>query len=145
LRLLLNFSATRDARTAARSEATRILVECLTTPDAQNSVRTRRAKCQVPFRLVKKSGMRAHVLDVLLDEMLAGQTKESFWGMERVKRSYSNLLFDFSLLTQLLRSLASFSCWTLCWTFYWTRRFSWTRFSASWQRSCADERHKSTQ
>jgi hypothetical protein len=30
--------------------------------------------------------------------MLAGQTKESFWGMERVKRSYSNLLFDFSLL-----------------------------------------------
>src|SRR6516165_11436689 len=72
-RLLLNFSATRVARTAARSDAIRILVECLTTPRGSrcaNSVGTRRAKCQVPFRLVKKSGMHASVLDVLLDEML---------------------------------------------------------------------------
>src|SRR3981189_3273509 len=72
-RLLLNFSATRDARTAARSEAIRILVECFTTPRRSrcaNSVGTRRAKCQVPFRLVKKSGMGVNVLDVLLDEML---------------------------------------------------------------------------
>ena len=79
----LDVSATRDARTAARSDAIRILVECLTTPRRSrcaNSVGTRRAKCQVPFRLVKKSGMRASVLDVSLDEMLdeiSGQNTDS--------------------------------------------------------------------
>jgi hypothetical protein len=40
--------------------------------------------------------------------------------LERVKRSGWKFWFDFSLLEQLLKSRASFSCWTLCWTFYWT-------------------------
>jgi len=46
--------------------------------------------------------------------------QESFWGMERVKRSASKFVFNFSLLEQSLKSRSSFSCWTLCWTFYCT-------------------------
>jgi hypothetical protein len=45
---------------------------------------------------------------------------KSLKRLERVKRSGWKFWFDFSLLEQLLKSRASFSCWTLCWTFYLT-------------------------